>query len=131
MKEQIISYFKENGLEATVKYIDPSYMIRFIYILFLRSCFRSIPANSSDAVYCLLLAQNAVHGAMAGLTQFTTGLINNRVVYIPISRIVATSPRVLDPRGRTWERVLAMTLQPQHDDKIDSQTFTTSDKSFV
>jgi hypothetical protein len=29
---------------------------------------RSVPANASDALYCMLLAQNAVHGAMAGDT---------------------------------------------------------------
>jgi 6-phosphofructokinase 1 len=61
---------------------------------------RSVPANASDAMYCMLLAQNAVHGVMAGFTAFTTGLVNNRMVYIPIKRIVATSPRVLDPQGR-------------------------------
>jgi hypothetical protein len=27
-----------------------------------------VPANASDAVYCTVLAQSAVHGAMAGLT---------------------------------------------------------------
>ena len=50
---------------------------------------------------------------MAGYTNFSTGLVNNRVVYIPIPRIVATSPRGLDPQGRTWERVLSITRQPQ------------------
>lgn len=40
------------------------------------------------------------------------GLVNNRVVFIPIPRIVATSPRIMDPKGRTWERVLAATRQP-------------------
>ena len=38
--------------------------------------------------------------------------INNRVVYIPIPRLVATSPRIMDPSGRTWERVRAATRQP-------------------
>jgi hypothetical protein len=28
---------------------------------------RSVPANSSDSIYCTVLAQNAVHAAMAGL----------------------------------------------------------------
>merc|ERR1712083_1207241 len=51
MKEQAIKYFAEQGEEATVKYIDPSYMIR------------TVPANASDSLYCLQLAQNAVHGA--------------------------------------------------------------------
>ena len=100
MKAKIVEYFKKNKKEATVKYIDPSYMIR------------SVPANSSDALYCMLLAQNAVHGAMAGYTGFSVGLVNNRVVYIPIPRLVATSPRIMDPSGRTWERVRAVTRQP-------------------
>ncbi|RYY81955.1 hypothetical protein EON63_14370 [archaeon] len=33
----------------------------------------SVPANASDSLYCMLLAQNAVHGAMAGYTAFSTG----------------------------------------------------------
>ena len=37
---------------VTVKYIDPSYMVR------------SVAANSNDAIMCYELAQNAVHGAM-------------------------------------------------------------------
>ena len=60
---------------------------------------RSVPANASDALYCMMLAQNAVHGAMAGYTGFSVGLVNNRVVYIPIPRMVATSPRIMDPSG--------------------------------
>ena len=36
---------------------------------------RSVPANASDALYCMLLAQNAVHGAMAGYTGFSVGLV--------------------------------------------------------
>ena len=89
--------------------------------------FRSVPANSSDALYCMLLAQNAVHGAMAGFTAFTTGMINNRLVYIPIKRIVATSPRVMDARGRMWERVLAETMQPQHKQAVTRDEVSMSD----
>lgn len=59
MKDQIGTFFKKQGLPSTVKYIDPSYMVR------------SVPAISADSIYCSLLAQNAVHGAMAGFTQFT------------------------------------------------------------
>ena len=46
---------------ATCKYIDPSYIIR------------SVPANASDSVLCLLLSQQTVHGVMAGCTGFCTG----------------------------------------------------------
>lgn len=114
-----MAHFKAAGHEATVKYIDPSYMIR------------SVPANASDALYCMLLAQNAVHGAMAGYTAFSTGLVNNRVVYIPIPRLVATSPRVMDPVGRTWERVLSMTRQPSHEPAFDAAVCTVNDRTMV
>ena len=63
-------------------------------------------------VDCMQLAQNAVHGAMAGFTGFSVGLCNNKMVFLPIPELVATSPRSMDPRGRTWERVLALTRQP-------------------
>lgn len=119
LKSKVVEYFASHGMEATVKYIDPSYMIR------------SVPANASDSLYCMLLAQNAVHGAMAGYTAFSTGLVNNRVVYIPIPRLVATSPRVMDPMGRTWERVLAITRQPKHEPSFDASVCTVNDRTMV
>lgn len=100
IKNQAISYFASLGEEATVKFIDPSYMIR------------SVPANASDSLYCMQLAQNAVHGAMAGYTGFSVGLCNNKMVFLPIPYLVATSPRSMNPFGRTWERLLGVTLQP-------------------
>ncbi|DBA02875.1 TPA: hypothetical protein N0F65_005902, partial [Lagenidium giganteum] len=100
MKGQIQEHFLKSGKIATVKYIDPSYMIR------------SVPANAADSLYCMILSQNAVHGAMAGYTGFTVGLSANRVVYFPITAITQNSPRCMDPFGRTWERVLCLTRQP-------------------
>ena len=82
------------------RYIDPSYMIR------------SVPANATDTLYCMQLGQNAVHGCMAGYTGFSVGLCNNKVCFLPIPELVATSPRQMNPRGRTWERILAVTRQP-------------------
>ena len=100
IKTKVEEHFKAHGDTATVKYIDPSYMVR------------SIPANATDSLYCMQLAQNAVHGSMAGYTGFSVGLCNNRMVLLPIPELVATSPRSMNPRGRTWERVLAVTRQP-------------------
>jgi 6-phosphofructokinase 1 len=100
LKEKIGDYFEGIGETATIKYIDPSYLVR------------SVPANAADSLYCTQLAQNAVHGAMAGFTGFTSGLVNNHMVLLPIPLVVATSPRQLDPNGRTWERIVAMTGQP-------------------
>ena len=100
MKAKVEEYFKSQGDEATVKYIDPSYTVR------------SCPANAADSLYCMQLGQNAVHGAMTGFTGFSVGLVNNRMVFIPIPELVATSPRSMDPHGRTWERILALPGQP-------------------
>ena len=57
----------------------------------------SIPANASDSVYCIVLSQNAVYGAMAGFTGFVVGLVNTHYCYIPIR--VVTSTRKVDTTG--------------------------------
>jgi 6-phosphofructokinase 1 len=113
MKKAVEEYFVKNGQTATVKYIDPSYIVR------------SVAANAADATYCMQLAQNAVHGAMAGYTGFSVGLVSNRTVYIPIPTLVATSPRSMDPHGRTWERVLGLTGQPNTVPTKPGKTFPT------
>lgn len=53
IREKMKEYFKKQNFEINIKYFDPTYLIR------------GIPANGTDAVFCLLLAQNAVHAAMA------------------------------------------------------------------
>lgn len=100
MRDQIKDYFERQGEPCTMTYVDPSYMVR------------AKMANAADSLYCMQLAANAVHGAMAGYTGFSTGLVNNRVVYLPIPQLVASSPRSMDPHGITWERILALTGQP-------------------
>lgn len=93
MKNTVINYFADeknnpDHMDVCVKYIDPSYMIR------------SVPANAFDSIQCLLLAENVVHGVMAGFTGFTVAVCNNRTVYIPITDINKNSPRILYPFGR-------------------------------
>ena len=114
LKKVITDYFQKKKIAVNIKYNDPSYMIR------------SVPANAADSVYCMILAQNAVHGAMAGYTGFTSGLVNNRTVLIPMELITKLSPTHLSPQGRlvkfheelvlillrTWERVTRVTHQP-------------------
>jgi len=100
IRDEIVKYFKEQNQEVRMKYVDPSYSVR------------SVPANATDSLYCYQLAHNAVHGCMSGLTGFSVGMVNNRTVYIPIPQLVATSPRSMDPQGPIWDRILAMTGQP-------------------
>lgn len=99
---RIKDHFKHQGKEATLKYIDPSYMVR------------SVPADASDSYLCMTLAHAAAHGIMAGYTGFTVGLVNNRTVMVPIPELAAASPRSMAAHGRTWERVVSITNQPAH-----------------
>lgn len=96
MKEQ---YSASKGESLNLKYIDPTYMIR------------AIPSNAADNVYCTLLAQSGIHGAMAGYTGCTVGPVNGRHAYIPISR-VTESPNRVNIADRMWARLLSSTNQP-------------------
>ena len=80
-----------------VKYIDPTYMIR------------SVPANTSDSLYCKLLAQSAVHTAMSGYTGCTVGHVNNKLCVIPLDEITSRTNYVSD---NMWNRLLLSNLQP-------------------
>ena len=62
---------KKTNFPITLKYIDPTYMIR------------AVRSNASDNVYCTLLAHSALHGAMAGYSGFTVAPVNGRHAYIP------------------------------------------------
>jgi hypothetical protein len=41
---------------------------------------RSIPTTAGDRVYAKMLAHGAVHGAFAGYTGITVGLVNTHVI---------------------------------------------------
>jgi 6-phosphofructokinase 1 len=99
LKDRIGEYFHEKGTEVTIKYIDPSYIIR------------SAPANASDSIFCNRLAYQAVHGAMAGKTRFVVGLLNNQLVYLPISEVVLRRKKI-DLEGEFWFAALQSTGQP-------------------
>eukprot|EP00929_Paragymnodinium_shiwhaense_P116507 TRINITY_DN860_c0_g4_i1.p1 TRINITY_DN860_c0_g4~~TRINITY_DN860_c0_g4_i1.p1 ORF type:complete len:3066 (-),score=802.16 TRINITY_DN860_c0_g4_i1:310-9507(-) len=100
LKDQLTAHCKKDGIPVTIKYIDPTYMIR------------SVPANAFDSMYCSTLAQQAVHGVMAGFTGFTVGKVDERYVMLPVHSITRKGPRVIDRNGRTFERLLATTQQP-------------------
>lgn len=99
LKERIGAHFEKLGSEVTIKYIDPSYIIR------------SAPANASDSIFCNRLAYQAVHGAMAGKTRFVVGLLNNQLVYLPISEVVLRRKKI-DLEGEFWFAALQSTGQP-------------------
>lgn len=96
LQSRIKAYFMEKGTQVTIKYIDPSYIIR------------SVPANKYDASYCGLLGQNAVHAAMAGRTEMIVSKIMDEYVHVPLE-IVTAKRRKMDPQGELWRAVLEST----------------------
>ncbi len=99
LKEKIRSEFSALGFPYSIKYIDPSYIIR------------SAPANANDSKFCNLLAQNAVHAALAGKTDFVMGFWNNHFTLLPIPMAVAKRNKI-DVQDELWWNVLEATGQP-------------------
>lgn len=99
LKRRIEDHFHSIPIELNLKYIDPSYEIR------------SVPATPQDSLFCLRLAQNAVHAAMAGKTDLVIGRWHQHFVHIPLSAATARR-RQVDPRGDLWLSVLQSTGQP-------------------
>lgn len=100
LKNQIIFYFGKSGTDVTLKYIDPSYMIR------------SMPANARDSAFCLLMGHNAVHAGMTGRTNMVVGFWKNEYTYLPIPAAVSERKKI-DPHGRLWSSVIESTGQPR------------------
>jgi 6-phosphofructokinase 1 len=98
LKESIQSYFDAKRMDISIKYIDPSYMIR------------SLPANANDRVFCNFLGRNAVHAGMAGKTNLLIGHWNNNFVHVPM-KTVAGQRKQMDPKGRLWRSALEATGQ--------------------
>jgi 6-phosphofructokinase 1 len=99
LRRRITDHFAAEGLELNLKYIDPSYAIR------------SVAANPFDSVYCIRLAQNAVHAALAGRTEIVIGRWRGRYVHIPMALAVSRRNQVC-PDGDLWLSVLEATGQP-------------------
>jgi len=107
LKDVIPEVFRARGTPVSLKYIDPSYMIR------------SLPANARDANFCLRLGHAAVHAGMAGKTDTVIGSWRRRLTHVPIPMAVASRKQV-DTNGYLWQTVLSVTGQP--DDLVSPVT---------
>lgn len=99
LKEKIKEELDAKNVSHTIKYIDPSYIIR------------SAPANANDSKFCSLLAQNAVHAALAGKTDFVVGNWNDQFTLVPISAAVSQRKKI-DIHGELWWNIMEATGQP-------------------
>jgi 6-phosphofructokinase 1 len=101
LRDAIRQHFAARGVEISLKYIDPSYIIR------------SLPATAHDSSFCVLLGHSAVHAAMAGRTDMVVGYWGNDFTHVPIPLAVSARKKI-DPQGSLWSSVISTTGQP-HD----------------
>ncbi len=99
LKNKIKEYFKKEGIEINLKYIDPSYNIR------------STAATPNDSIYCAMLGQFAVHAAMAGKTDMIVGQWNNIFTHVPIELAISRRKKI-NPHSLFWNSVIQATGQP-------------------
>ena len=100
LRQEITSHFKGKGIPISIKYLDPSYHIR------------SVAANASDAVFCHLLAEYAVHAGMSGKTNVVIGYWNNFFTHVPI-KLATKERRMVELDSALWRGVVSATRQDQ------------------
>lgn len=98
LKTKIAAHFGERGIPISIKYLDPSYHIR------------SVAANASDAVFCYLLAEYAVHAGMSGKTNLVIGYWNNFFTHVPI-HLATKERRMVELDSALWRGVVSATQQ--------------------
>lgn len=98
LKRRCTEYFREKGIESSVKYFDPSYIIR------------SCPARGTDALRCYMLARAAVHAAMAGRTDCVVGNIGESYALVPIALATIQRQKIYTDSA-LWHCVLDATGQ--------------------
>jgi 6-phosphofructokinase 1 len=100
LRDAVVAHFKARGLPVTVKYIDPSYLLR------------GVPANAQDAIFCDALARNAAHAGMAGKTDMLVGRMHRVFIHVPLP-VATRARRRVDPDGALWLAVTEATGQPR------------------
>jgi 6-phosphofructokinase 1 len=98
LRDKIPETMQAQGMSVSLKYIDPSYMIR------------SLPANARDSNFCLRLGHAAVHAGLAGKTDVVVGSWRRRLTHVPIPMAVSSRKRI-DTNGYLWQTVLSVTGQ--------------------
>lgn len=101
LKTQIKQYFTKIDFNCSIKYIEPSYLIR------------STAPNANDQLYCDACARSAVHAAMAGKSGMLIGNRHHHLVHVPMSALMGKERKVR-PDGDLWFSVRENTGQPHY-----------------
>jgi 6-phosphofructokinase 1 len=99
LRDTLNSYLKPKG--GRTFYIDPSYIIR------------SVPTNPIDHIYCVRLANNAVHTAMRGYTGVCVGARHNIIVILK-SKLIASGKKQLKIKSSTWQTCVQVCAMPDN-----------------
>lgn len=99
--QRMEQHFRSIGDEISIKYFDPSYIIR------------SVPAKGTDAIFCYQLAENAVHAGMAGKTDMVVGSWGRNFTHVPIA-LATQNRKQVDIDGSLWHAVLGSTRQEEY-----------------
>lgn len=99
LQEKILQEFKKYSIECTLKYIDPTYILR------------AQTTTANDSLFCANLGQSAVHAAMAGKTGAMIGHAHNEFTHIPL-KALTLGKKCLDIKSPLWLSVLSSTGQP-------------------
>ena len=100
LQQRIKRHFAARGIPISLKYLDPSYLIR------------AVPANAWDMYLSDQLARHAVHAAMAGKTDVLVGSWGSHFVYLPLETVIGEKKHVTRDE-MLWTGVLATTGQPR------------------
>ncbi len=101
LKKEIKQHLTNCGIPVSMKYFDPSYLIR------------ATGPNASDQLYCGRLARAATHAAMAGKTGMLIGHWYDMLTHIPF-RALENQSRRINIDGELWFSVRENTGQPQY-----------------
>ncbi len=97
LKNKITEYLSEEKVEHSIKYIDPSYMIR------------STRANAVDSSFCLRLGNYAVHAAMNGKTNALIGYWSDHYTIVPL-KLALQFRKNVDIKSGVWRSVREITV---------------------
>ncbi len=107
LKHEIKQYMKKAGMTVSMKYFDPSYLIR------------ATGPNATDQLYCDRLARAATHAAMAGKTGMLIGNWYDILTHIPFQAL-ENRARKVNIDGELWFSVRESTGQPQYFKAMDN-----------
>ncbi|CAK9049876.1 unnamed protein product [Durusdinium trenchii] len=109
LRDTLNKHLKPSG--GRTFYIDPSYIIR------------SVPINPNDHIYCVRLANDAVHTAMRGYTGVCVGAMHNVISMLPCrleGNMLAEDGRI----GETIEEGLVTNLSDNWNGPLNAHFVT-------